>query len=252
MISKPQQIANLDPNELATLTQLVSSLGEKNVEVTVIETTKTQPSHNFYQQPQYDHQNPGGRSNQQIDVIEVYPLQSSNKDLDERLGRRHLPPARSPSHRPHSRGPPPWGPPPDDYDWDLPPPPPPRGHRRNRPPPHRRRPPPPDYDDQSLDDPEPPRPKNPHRGRRPPPKPQFEDDDPRTETTLPNKFDRLIQYPQGIIFPDYRRNNQENINLSDGKKNRDYDNEDDEEHNVAGYIDNFPVIFLKKNEIRRK
>lgn len=280
IITDTQQIPNLNANERETLGRLISSLGEKDVEITIIEAQKPQPQRNLNPRQQYGF--PVERkqlvtNNPQIDVVEIYTNESPNRKY-----QNSGPPSR---HRPRPPGPEPYRP--IQRRERYPPP------RPPRPPPHS--PPEKYHSPPTFEEDDHPREyareyhhrrkhrkQQKHRNReeirrRPPPQPIFDEDDPRREYDDYDRhhhqkhFDRTTKYPREIIFPDIttpggnrdKSPNQHNINLSDSTKtllyesdsaedsDEDYDNDESEDYNVAGYINDFPVILLKKNEIRK-
>lgn len=279
----------MSPDEKQTLGELISSFGDQDVEITVIDQGKSQPRQTFNQQQQrYGFPNRDGphrinNDGAQIDVIEVYEMRSppgrgppiNEPHFHGPHGRGppgHGPPGRGPpgrghpvhgspsrgppSRRPPSRGPPGRGPPGRG--------PPGRGPPGRGPPPLVRYPPPPsdhsfEYDDYDQDRSHEHHPhhnehqkhhddtSNHQTQRKPPPTPIFDYDDPRRETTDSKKQENSdFLYPESTTSKSPMQ--QHNVDLSKSNDQRD---EEAEGHNVAGYINDFPVIFLNKNEIRK-
>lgn len=262
IITDTQQIRNLGSKERASLGRLISSLGGKDVDIAIIE--EQEP----VQQQRYGYPNHGrplakNNNSPEIEVFEIYTNESPYRNYYQDSG----PPHRGPplEHEPY--------------------PPPPRGGRFPRPhfPPGRYPPPPPfDDDDHSREHHQQHRKHHKqyrHRNRGhfrppPPPHPFFEEDDPRREYDNHDRhhnrdeFDKTTGHPHEIPYHDTDSTNQhkdhaphqDNINLSDPtrspshdtfKTDDDYDSDGDEDYNIAGYINDFPVILLKKNEIRK-
>lgn len=280
IITDTRQIPNLNRNEEAALGQLISSLGGQDVEITVIEQQKPQPQKNFYGQPQYGYPNQGrpfvaNNRQPQLEIVEVY---TNGSPYGNNNYQKPGPPPRGQNSNgnypmnygrypgSNGRNPPPGRFPPTDRfeSQDRFP------HQENRPPQDRFPSPDRPYGDNHKEVKDTYRPHshdnrhhhkhhhhhhhepaehNPSR-RGPPPRPVYDKDDPRVDEDVDgDNTNKLDDDAQRIIYPETnpkeKYSQQHNINLSE------LNNDEDDEHNVAGYINNFPVIFLNKDEIRR-
>lgn len=282
VITDARQIPSLNPNEKAALGQILSSLG-KDVEITVIEQPKPQPLQNFHhQQMLYGYPNQGrpfvsNYNRPQLDIIEIY---STDPRYGNNLQRPGLPPRGQyspmyPHERDHSqferfpgsleRYPYERYPVSTERYPSIPP------SRKQRPPEHEDFPPPnPDHHHHKEqhhhqehhhhhhhDSHRKPIEHNNSR-RPPPPRPVFDEDDPRfDENEYNGDMKDSSEQSQKIVYPGSkirdRPPHQHNINLSEirDKDVGDSNGKDKEKYNVAGYINDFPVIFVKKEEIRR-